>query len=132
MHKTEGGLMSLLYRRLVGATGFSIQGLKSCFRHEEAFRVEVFLAAVLSPLGFMIADSAEDLALLFGTMFIVLIVELLNSAVEAVVDLVSLEKVELAGRAKDQASAAVMLSMLLFVVVWGSLIWQFFAGTTGK
>jgi len=87
---------------------------------------------VLSPLGLYIADSAQDLALLFGTMFIVLIVELLNSAIEAVVDLVSPEKAELAGRAKDQASAAVMLSMLLFAVVWSVIAWQFFADTAGK
>jgi len=118
--------MSLLYRRLIGATGFSIQGLKSCFRYEEAFRVEVFLVVVLSPLGFYIADSAQDLALLFGAMFIVLITELLNSAIEAVVDLASPEKAELAGRAKDQASAAVMLSMLLFVGVWAVLAGQNF------
>ena len=124
--------MSLLYRRLVGATGFSIQGLRSCFRYEEAFRVELFLVVVLSPLGFAIAESAQDLGLLFGSMFIVLIVELLNSAIEAVVDLVSPEKAELAGRAKDQASAAVMLSMLLFIVVWVSLGWQFFTAAAGK
>ncbi len=124
MHQSEGGFMALLYRRLIGATGFSIQGLKSCFRHEEAFRVEVFLVVVLSPLGFYIADSAGDLALLFGAMFMVLITELLNSAIEAVVDLASPEKAELAGRAKDQASAAVMLSMLLFVGVWAVLAWQ--------
>ena len=124
--------MSLLYRRLVGATGFSIQGLRSCFRYEEAFRVELFLVVVLSPLGFAIAESAQDLGLLFGSMFIVLIVELLNSAIEAVVDLVSPEKAELAGRAKDQASAAVMLSMLLFTVVWVSLGWQFFTAAAGK
>jgi len=132
MHKSEGGLMSLLYRRLVGATGFSIQGLKSCFRYEEAFRVEVFLVVVLSPLGFYIADSSLDLALLFGAMLIVLITELLNSAIEAVVDLVSPGKAELAGRAKDQASAAVMLSMLLFVAVWAAIGWQFFASVAGK
>ena len=124
--------MSLLYRRLVGATGFSIQGLKSCFRYEEAFRVEVFLVVVLSPMGFYIAQSAQDLALLFGAMFIVLITELLNSAIEAVVDLVSPGKAELAGRAKDQASAAVMLSMLLFVMVWAAIGWQFFASVAGK
>ncbi len=132
MHNTGGGVTSLLYRRLVGATGFSIKGLKSCFRYEEAFRVEVFLVVVLSPLGVYIAGSAQDLALLFGSMFIVLIVELLNSAIEAVVDLVSPEKAELAGRAKDQASAAVMLSMVLFLVVWISLAWQFFAGAAVK
>ncbi|OUS10030.1 hypothetical protein A9Q89_11845 [Gammaproteobacteria bacterium 53_120_T64] len=132
MHKTDGGITSLLYRRLIGATGFSIQGLKSCFRYEEAFRVEVFLLVVLSPLGFYIAASAQELALLFGAMLIVLIAELLNSAIEAVVDLASPEKAELAGRAKDQASAAVMLSMLLFMVVWGVLAWQNLVGVAGK
>ncbi|OUS09238.1 hypothetical protein A9Q90_04035 [Gammaproteobacteria bacterium 54_18_T64] len=132
MHKTEGGFTSLLYRRLIAATGFSIQGLKSCFRYEEAFRVEVFLGVALSPLGFYIAASGQDLALLFGAMFIVLIAELLNSAIEAVVDLVSPEKAELAGRAKDQASAAVMLSMVLFAGVWALLAWQNLAAVAGK
>ena len=87
---------------------------------------------VLSPLGLYIAASALDLVLLFGVMFIVLIVELLNSAIEAVVDLASPEMAELAGRAKDQASAAVMLSMLLFVVVWAVLAWQNITGVAGN
>lgn len=132
MHKMEGGFTSLLYRRLVEATGYSMQGLKSCFDYEEAFRVEVFLVVVLSPLGFYIGDSAGDFALLFGSMLIVLITELLNSAIEAVVDLVTPDKAELAGRAKDQASAAVLLSMMLFVLVWASLAWQFFADAAVK
>jgi diacylglycerol kinase (ATP) len=92
----------------------------------------VFLVVVRSPLGLYIAASPQDLALLFGTMLIVLITELLNSAIESVVDLVSPEKAELAGRAKDQASAAVMLSMLLFVVVWVALAWQNVAAVVGK
>lgn len=126
MAQVRTGFTGLLYRRLVGATRYSMLGLKSCFRHEEAFRVEVFLAVVLSPLAFVIGDSPGDLVLLFGVMLVVLITELLNSAVEAVVDLVSLDKAELAGRAKDQGSAAVLLSMLLFVLVWSVLAWQYF------
>ena len=119
----SSGLKGLLYRRFIDAGQFSMQGFKACFQHEEAFRVEVFLAILLTPLAFYIGDSMQDLVLLFGSMFIVLITELLNSAVEAVVDLVSLEKSELAGRAKDQGSAAVLLSMILFVLVWGVMSW---------
>lgn len=126
MGLTKLGLKGLVYRRLIGATQYSIQGFRSCFRHEEAFRVEVFLVVVLTPLAFYIGDSLQDLALLFGSMLIVLVIELLNSAVEAVVDLVSLDKSELASRAKDQGAAAVFLSIIIFAIVWGTLGWQHF------
>ena len=121
------GVAGLFYRRLVGASRYSWQGLQSCFRHEEAFRFEVFLGVCLFPLAFVLATSTVELCLLLGSMLVVLIVELLNSAVEATVDLFSAEHHELAGRAKDQGSAAVLLSMILFFVIWSMLAWQYFS-----
>lgn len=108
-----------LRRRLLGALGYSLQGLRACFRHEEAFRTETVLAILLTPVAFLLADHYLELILMLGSMLLVLIVELLNSAVEAVVDRIGEERHELAGRAKDQGSAAVLLSMVLFVLVWG-------------
>lgn len=120
----RGGLVK---RRLFDASRYSLQGLRACFRHEEAFRTELGIALVLTPLAFLVARTALDLVLLLGVMVLVLIVELLNSAVESVVDLHSSERHELAGRAKDQGSAAVMLSMALCVLVWGGILWARFA-----
>ncbi len=122
------GWAGVLHRRLVSATRYSLQGLAACFRHEEAFRVEVLLALMMTPAAFWIAETLLQLALLLGVLFLVLIVELLNSAVETVVDLFSREHHELAGRAKDQGSAAVLLAMALVVLVWGALLWQKFTG----
>lgn len=119
------GVAGVLYRRLIGASRYSWQGLQACFRHEEAFRLEVFVGACLFPLAFVLATSAIELCLLLGSMLVVLIVELLNSAVEAAVDLFGAEYHELAGRAKDQGSAAVFLSMILFAVTWSTLAWQY-------
>ena len=115
---TSNQWLGLLRRRLIGASTYSWQGLKACFQHEEAFRVEVVLSVILLPVALLIAGSAVELILLVGSMLLVLIVELLNSAVEAVVDRIGEEKHELAGRAKDLGSAAVMLSMGLFLVTW--------------
>ena len=119
------GISGLLQRRFVAASEYSWQGLRSCFQNEEAFRFELFLGVVLFPLAFVIAESVIQLCLLLGSMLIVLIVELLNSAVEAVVDLIGTEHHDLAGRAKDQGSAAVLLSMILFLMIWGTLAWQY-------
>ena len=116
--------LGILTRRVKNASQYSWQGLRACFRHEEAFRVELALAAILFPLAFVFAESMLDLALLFASVLLVLIVELLNSALEAAVDLESTERSELAGRAKDMGSAAVLLSMLVFLLVWGALGWQ--------
>ena len=109
---------ALLRRRLIGATAYSMQGLKACFQHEEAFRIEVIASVVLLPLALLIGDSAVERLLLIGSVVIVLIVELLNSAVEAAVDRVSEEHHELAGRAKDLGSAAVLLAVGLFLLTW--------------
>ena len=117
---------NLITRRVVDASRYSWQGLVACFRHEEAFRVEVVLGILLTPLAFWLANSAVELVLLFASMFLVLIVEILNSAIEALADMHGKEYNELIGRAKDQASAAVMLSMLVFVFTWGAVLWQLF------
>ncbi len=119
------GVVGFLSRRFIGASRYSGLGLRSCFKNEEAFRFEVVLGVLLFPLAFVIAQSGLQLCLLLGSMLLVLIVELLNSAIEAVVDLVSAEYHELAARAKDQGSAAVLLSMLFFLLVWITLAWQY-------
>ena len=105
-------------RRLLEATRYSIAGLAEAARHEAAFRQELLLAAVLVPLGLLLGRTALERALLVGSVLLVLVVELLNSAVEATVDRISLEKHPLAKRAKDLGSAAVMLSLVMLGTVW--------------
>jgi diacylglycerol kinase (ATP) len=104
--------------RVWKAAIYSMQGLKAAWRHESAFRQECAIGLVLLPLSFWIADSWIEVAVLMGVCFLVLIVELLNSAVEAVVDRVGHEHHDLAGQAKDMGSAAVMLSLILAVGTW--------------
>ena len=108
--------------RIIKAFGFSVKGFRAAWKHEEAFRQEVILALILLPLSFYVAANATQLAILLSTLFIVLITEILNSAVEAVVDRVSDEHHKLAGRAKDMGSAAVLLSLTMTVVIWGVII----------
>jgi diacylglycerol kinase (ATP) len=105
-------------RRLINATGYSISGLVAAARHEDAFRQELMVAAVMVPLGFWLGGSGVARALLVGSVLLVLIVELLNSAIEAAVDRVSLDDHNLAKRAKDIGSAAVMLALVNVVVIW--------------
>ena len=112
-HKGKTGL-----RRLINAASYSFSGLAAAARHEDAFRPELVLAAILAPLGLWLGAAGIERALLVGSVLLVLIVELLNSAVEATVDRVSLEEHRLAKRAKDIGSAAVMLSLLNAVVIW--------------
>lgn len=113
--------------RLIDATGYSIRGLRACFAFEAAFRQEVAAFAVLFPLSFLIARSAVQWLLLVAPLVLLLIVELLNSAVESVVDRIGDEKHELSGRAKDMGSAAVMLCLILIGCSWGGLIWSNYA-----
>jgi len=108
--------------RIRNATRYSWQGLRSAFRHESAFRQELLLAGVLIPAAFRVGSTAVELALLIGSVLLVLVVELLNSAIEAVVDRIGSEFHDLSGRAKDLGSAAVMLSLLLAGVVWGLIL----------
>ncbi len=118
----KDGLSGLLYRRLVGATLNSGRGLRQAILTEEAFQVYLFLSVLLVPLAFFIATDYVQLILMFVAIFLVLITELLNTAVEAVVDRVGLEMHELSGRAKDMGSAAVSLSIILFFVIWGTVV----------
>jgi diacylglycerol kinase (ATP) len=105
-------------QRVLNATRYSLEGLAAAARHEDAFRQELFLAAVLVPLGLWLGNDGVERALLAGSVLIVLVVELLNSAIEATVDRVSLEDHQLAKRAKDLGSAAVMMSLAAVAVVW--------------
>lgn len=110
--------VGLFRRRIIGAFTYSAQGLRACFANEEAFRVEVVLASLLLPLGLWLGPTPAEKALLVGSVILVLIVELLNSGIECAIDRISKEPAELSGRAKDQGSAAVLLSMLTVVLVW--------------
>jgi diacylglycerol kinase (ATP) len=104
--------------RIVRALGFSLQGLGAVWRHEAAFRQEVLVAVLLVPLGLWLGTNGVERALLVGSWLLVMIVELLNSAIEAVVDRVGTESHELSGRAKDVGSAAVLVAIALAVLVW--------------
>lgn len=112
--------------RLIDATGYSMQGLSACWRSEAAFRQEVALCLVLLPASFYVANNIEQWLLLITPLFLLLIVELLNSAVEATVDRIGPERHELSGRAKDIGSAAVLICLLLIGLCWGSLSWKNF------
>ena len=105
-------------QRMINATRYSLDGLSAAARHESAFRQELLLAAVLVPLGLWLGADGVERALLAGSVLMVLVVELLNSAVEAVVDRASPEHHELAKRAKDYGSAAVMMSLVAVGAVW--------------
>ena len=120
-HKGRTGL-----DRVVRATGYSIEGLIAAYRGESAFRQEFWLAAALLPLAWWVGRGWVETALLVGTVMLVLIVELLNSGIEASIDRVSFEFHDLSKRAKDIASAAVFLSLLLCAVVWAMALWHRF------
>lgn len=105
-------------QRVRNALFYSVEGLRAAYRHEDAFRQEVWLAAVLVPLAFFLPATQIGKALMVASVLLVLIVELLNSAIEATVDRVSLEHHRLAKRAKDIGSAAVMISLVNVAVVW--------------
>jgi diacylglycerol kinase (ATP) len=110
------------FKRLVNACFFSIAGFKATWQHEEAFRQEVLLFLVSTPLAIWLGETAIEKVLLIGSVVLVLLVELLNSAVEAVVDRVGFEHHELSGRAKDIGSAAVMLSLIWAGITWALIL----------
>lgn len=120
-HKGRTGL-----DRLVRATGYSMEGLRAAYRHESAFRQEVWLAVTLLPLALWIGQSWVETALLMGSVLLVLIVELLNSAVESAVDRISFDSHELSKRAKDIGSAAVFLALVLCAGIWLVAAWHRF------
>ena len=105
-------------RRILSATRNSLEGFVAALRHEDAFRQELIMAAVLVPVGLWLGRDGLERALLVAVVLLVLVVELLNSAVEAAVDRISFENHRLAKRAKDIGSAAVMLSIATAVAVW--------------
>ncbi|MDP2868853.1 diacylglycerol kinase [Methyloversatilis sp.] len=111
-------------RRLLNATRYSAEGLGAAFRHEDAFRQEVIAAIVLIPLAIWLGNTGIERSLMAFAVLLVLIVELLNSAIEATVDRISLENHRLAKRAKDIGSAAVMLALLNLGLVWGLILVQ--------
>ena len=104
--------------RLIRATGYSLAGLRTTFSNEPAFRQELLVLLLVIPLAFWLGENGVDYALLIGSWLIVLIVELLNTAIEAVVNRIGTEHTELAGRAKDCGSAAVFIAIILSVIVW--------------
>ena len=104
--------------RLIKATQYSWQGFKAAYQHEAAFRQEAFLAIVTIPLGLYLGDTGLEKALLVGSILLILMVEMFNTGIEAVTDRVGTEHHELAGRAKDIGSAAVLLSLVNAAAIW--------------
>jgi len=113
-------------KRIINAFGYSMKGLRAAFKHESAFRQETALLIILLPAAFMLGRNIVDYSILIGSLLLVIIVELLNSAVEAVVDRVGDEHHKLAGRAKDIGSAAVFVSLLNVGVIWSMYVYQYF------
>jgi diacylglycerol kinase (ATP) len=109
-------------RRIWNAFHYSLDGLSAAYRYEDAFRQETWLAMVALPLALWLGDSALERVMMIGSVLLVLIVELVNSAIEATVDRVSLERHQLAKRAKDIGSAAVLIALINAAVVWGLLV----------
>ena len=108
--------------RILLATKWSLQGLRAAWLHESSFRLEVYLLAVMGPLGLWLGHGGVERALLLGTCLLVLGVELLNSAIEAVIERYGPEHHELAGRAKDMGSAAVFVLMMNVLLTWGLIL----------
>lgn len=116
-HKGKTGL-----QRLWNAFGYSLAGFRAAYKHEDAFRQELHLAAVLIPLALWLPATHIGKALMIGSILLVIIIELINSAIEATVDRISLEHHMLAKRAKDIGSSAVLVSLINAVVVWGLVL----------
>jgi len=108
--------------RIFKATIWSLQGLRAAWLHESSFRLEVYLFVILAPLGWWLGGDAIERVLLIGSMLLVLSVELLNSAIEAVIERFGDEHHEIAGRAKDMGSAAVFVVMMHVLLVWGLIL----------
>lgn len=109
-------------KRILNATGYSLDGLRAAFKGEAAFRQLVLLNAVLIPLAFVVQVSASERALLIAVCLLALIVELFNSAVEAAIDRISLERHPLSKNAKDMGSAAQFIALSIIAVVWGLVL----------
>jgi diacylglycerol kinase (ATP) len=109
-------------QRIWNAFGYSQAGFRAAYKHEDAFRQEIHLAAVLIPLALWLPASHIGKALMIGSVLLVIMIELLNSAIEATVDRISLDKHDLAKRAKDIGSAAVLVSLINVVIVWALVL----------
>lgn len=108
--------------RIIKACGYSFNGLKGAFSSEAAFRQEILLCAILTPLAIWLGEGTFEKVVLISSLLLVLIVELLNSAIEHTIDRISTERHTMSGRAKDIASAAVFLSLVNVVIVWALLL----------
>lgn len=108
--------------RALRALGYSLDGFGAALRHEPSFREDLIFAAILTPFAIILPVNAVSTALMIGSLFLIIIVELLNSAIEWTMNYISTEKHEMAKRAKDMASAAVFLSYLNCIAVWAVII----------
>lgn len=108
--------------RILKAAGYSMRGLQAAWLHESSFRLEVYLFALLAPLGWWLVDQPIERVLLIGSMLLVLAAELLNSAIEAVIERYGAEFHPLAGRAKDMGSAAVFVLVMNALLSWGAIV----------
>lgn len=120
------------FRHLMNATRNTSQGLAAAFRNEAAFRQIVAMSVIMIPIGLWLGTTGVERALLVGSLLFMMIVELLNSGIEAVVDRVGLERHPLSGMAKDIASAAVGIAILNVFVVWGLVLWPHYIGPLFK
>lgn len=115
-------------RRIVNATRYSANGLRAAWQNEAAFRQELVLALLLMPIAIWLGRTAFERLFLISSCLLVLLVELINSAIEATVDRIGSEQHELSGRAKDLGSAAVMVALIIVVLTWATVAWQRFGG----
>ena len=117
-----------LVRHIINAFIWTAAGIKATWKHELAFRAQVLVIAVMIPIGIWLGRTVVEWALLFGSCMLILITELLNSALETIVDRIGLEQNELSGRAKDLGSAAAFFSMATAVIIWGLIAYGRFWG----
>ena len=115
-----------IFRHIINAFIWSAAGIRAAWKHELAFRTQVMVIAALIPVGIWLGETAVQWALLFGSCMWVLTTELLNSALETIVDRIGLEQNELSGRAKDLGSAAAFFSMATAVIIWGLVAYERF------
>ena len=113
--------------RIVKAAGYSWQGIKSAYQNEAAFRQETALAIVLVPLAIGLSKSGLQLGLMISSVVLLMMVEILNSAIEAAIDRHGNEQHVLSGRAKDMGSAAVLFALIYLLLIWGGILWDNYA-----
>lgn len=122
MNKT--GLPGFFSRRIMSTLVNSFKGFQDTFKYEEAFRVELILTIFFLPAAIWLAADYLQFILLVGVLLLVLLVELLNTGIEAAIDRIGPEFHELSGRAKDAGSSAVLISFILVVIIWGAVLWE--------